>query len=121
MRSPGQGATGSAGDASVRVRDRNETCRLQMPPQCRRRHTDGRRRAAHTSLGSLLGRLVLNGTNTDGLLVWECRALTVDLGVCVFKGLRDPQRLQENLSNTWRQKVQERSWGDGSGALSLGL
>lgn len=87
MRSPGQGATASAGDASGRVKDRNETRRLQMPPQCWRRHTDSRRRATHTTLGSLLGRLVLNGINTDGLLVPECRALSasavhVDLGVC---------------------------------------
>lgn len=54
-----------------------------MPPQCWRRHTD----AEHTSLGSLLGRLALNGMNTGGLLALgvsgtdSASAVHIDLGV----------------------------------------
>lgn len=62
--------------------------------------------------------------NTDGLLALgvsgtdSASAVHVDLGVCsrgsgTQRDPRDPM--------PWHQKVQERSWGDGSGARSLGL
>lgn len=53
------------------------------------RDTLKQRHAAHTTPGSLLGRCVLNGMNTDGLLALgvsgtdSASAVHVDLGVCL--------------------------------------
>lgn len=115
MRSLGQGATASAGDASGRLETEIRSAETPMA---------GGIRAGTSPSCSLLGGPVLNGMNTGRLLAlgvsgtYSASAVHGDLGSRGSGTHRDSKR---TFPMPWHQKVQERSWRDGSGALSLGL